>query len=151
MEDFVINIQVRWADLDPNFHMLHSKYYDLGAQSRITYLVAKGITPAFMKQHNIGPIIFREECIFKREISFGDDITINVKIQKMTEDCSRWTMVHEIWKNADTLAAITTCDGAWMNTALRKLAVPPLAVAKVFENAPRTEDFMIYSKETNNK
>lgn len=146
MEDFIIKIQVRWADLDPNFHMLHSKYYDLGAQSRISYMVAKGITPAFMKQHDIGPIVFREECIFKREIGFGDDITVNVRMKKITADCSRWTMVHEVYKNGDTLAAFMTCDGAWMNTVLRKLAVPPQEIVNVFEHAPRTTDFIIYSK-----
>lgn len=151
MKDFIINVQVRWADLDPNFHMLHSKYYDLGAQSRISYMVANGITPAVMKEHKIGPIIFREECIFKREIAFGDEITINVRMKKMTEDASRWTMIHEIWKNNDTLSALMTCDGAWMNTELRKLAIPPMLVQKIFENAPKTDDFIIYSKATASK
>jgi len=29
---------------------------------------------------------------------------------------SRWTMIHEIWKNNDTLGAIVTIDGAWIDT-----------------------------------
>ncbi len=148
MKEFIKKLEVRWADLDPNFHMLHSKYYDLGASCRMAYLVEKGITPSFMKQHHIGPIIFREECIFKREISFGDEITVNVRMQKLMSDGSRWTMVHEVWKNGDTLAALMTCDGAWMNTQLRKLAIPPAEVMKIFEDAPRTKDFIEYTKET---
>ena len=147
MQPYIKTIEVRWADLDPNFHMLHSKYYDLGAYCRMSYLVEKGITPAFMKQHHIGPIIFREECIFKREIGFEDKISINVKIQKINHDCSRWSMVHEIWKNEHTLAAVITCDGAWMDTKLRKLAIPPAEVQKTFEEAPRTDDFIFYKKE----
>ncbi len=151
MKEYAKKIEVRWADLDPNFHMLHSKYYDLGAYCRMSYLVENGITHEFMKQHNIGPIIFREECIFKKEISFADEIMANVKIQKVSSDAARWTMVHEIWKNGNTLAAHMTCDGAWMDTILRKLAVPPAFVLKIFEDAPKTEDFIIYTKETRNK
>jgi acyl-CoA thioester hydrolase len=148
MKEFLKKIEVRWADLDPNFHMLHSKYYDLGASCRMAYLVEHGITPAFMKQHNIGPIIFREECIFKKEISFGDEIVVNVKLQKLSSDGARWSMVHEVWKNGNTLAAQMTCDGAWMDTVIRKLAVPPASVMNIFEDAPRTDDFIIYTKET---
>lgn len=147
MKEYNKSIEVRWADLDPNFHMLHSKYYDLGATCRMAFLTENGITPAFMKQHHIGPIIFREECIFKREISFGDEIVVNVRVQKMTEDGSRWTMTHEVWKNGDTLAALMTCDGAWMNTQLRKLAVPPASTLEIFKNAPKTDDFILIKKE----
>ncbi|MFT3911230.1 MAG: acyl-CoA thioesterase [Ferruginibacter sp.] len=151
MEQYTKKIEVRWADLDPNFHMLHSKYYDLGAYCRMSYLVEYGITPAFLKQNHIGPIIFREECIFKREINFGDEISINVKMQKVNHDASRWTMVHEIWKNGDTLAALITCDGAWMDTKLRKLAIPGKEIFKVFEEAPRTNDFIMQAKEEDKK
>jgi acyl-CoA thioester hydrolase len=147
MQQYIKKVEVRWADLDPNFHMLHSKYYDLGAYCRMSYLVEKGITPAFMKQHHIGPIIFREECIFKREIGFEDDISINVKIQKLNYDCSRWSMVHEIWKDGNTLAAVITCDGAWMDTKLRKLAIPPMEIREIFEAAPKTGDFIFNKKE----
>ncbi|MBI1782589.1 MAG: thioesterase, partial [Sphingobacteriales bacterium] len=38
-------VEVRWADLDPNFHVLHSKYYDFGAYIRMSYLTENGITP----------------------------------------------------------------------------------------------------------
>ena len=31
------NIDIRWADLDPNFHVLHSKYLDFGAYCRMSF------------------------------------------------------------------------------------------------------------------
>jgi acyl-CoA thioester hydrolase len=60
---------------------------------------------------------------------------------KATADMSRWTMVHEVWKNGDTLSAIITIDGAWINTAIRKLATPPESFKQVFEQLNRTENF----------
>ncbi len=141
MNNFQKNIEVRWSDLDPNFHVVHSKYYDFGAYCRMAFLVENGLTPAFMKEQNIGPILFREECVFKREILFGDKVRIDVKVDKLTADFGRWTMIHEIYKNDETLAAVITADGAWLDTVVRKLAVPPKAISALFENAPRTETF----------
>ena len=141
MNNFIKNIEVRWADLDPNFHVVHSKYYDFGAYCRMAFLVENGLTPAFMQHEHIGPILFREECIFKREILFGDKVSINVKLDKLTADFGRWTMIHEIYKNDETLAAVITADGAWLNTTIRKLTLPPEVVISLFKSAPKSATF----------
>jgi len=143
MNNFIKSIEVRWSDLDPNFHVLHSKYYDFGAYCRMAFLVENGLSPAIMVEHKIGPILFREECVFKREIFFGDKVTVNVKVDKVTADFGRWTMIHEIYKNDETLAAIITADGSWLNTSIRKLTVPPAVVISLFEIAPKTASFKI--------
>jgi len=138
--------EVRWSDLDPNYHLRHSVYYDYGAYCRISFLNEHGITPQLMLQLNIGPIIFREECLFKREVKFGDTLMINLKLDKATPNISRWTMVHEIWKNGDELAAIVTVEGAWLDTVLRKLAKPPETFQAAFQQIPRTSAFEYIEK-----
>jgi acyl-CoA thioester hydrolase len=141
MKQYSKKLEIRWADLDPNFHVLHSKYYDFGAYCRMSFLTEHGITPAAMIENSIGPIIFREECIFKREIKFGDKLEVFLKLNKCNEDASRWSMVHELWINGNTLAALITIDGAWLDTKLRKLAEPP-GICKIGLNLiPKTDDF----------
>ena len=141
MPAFEKKIEIRWSDLDPNYHLRHSVYYDYGAYSRISFLNENGITPEILAQNNIGLIIFREECVFKREIKFGDELMVNVKLDKSVADISRWTMKHELWKNGIVLAAIIIVDCAWMNTAARKLSKPPETFKAAFEKIPRTESF----------
>jgi acyl-CoA thioester hydrolase len=141
MEKFELNVQIRWADLDPNFHLRHSVYYDWAAMCRIEYLNGMGLTPASMKSLHFGPIVFREECIFRKEIKFGDKISINLKLTKSKRDYSRWTIVHEIRKNNDILCAIVTIDGAWLNTVERKLFIPPAEVVHIFLQMPLDENF----------
>ncbi len=141
MQQYKKQLEIRWADLDPNFHVLHSKYYDFGAYCRMAFLTEQGITPAMMIENNIGPIIFREECIFKKEIKFGDELEVFLKLSKCNEDASRWSMVHELWINGDTLAAIITIDGAWLDTKHRKLAKPPEICKTGLNLIPKTEDF----------
>ena len=137
MDNYAKKIEIRWSDIDPNFHLRHSVYYDFGAFVRISFLAEHGLTTAHMQEHHIGPILFREECVFKREIHFNDAVSVNVKLLKATPDMGRWTMVHEIWKNEDTLSAVLTIDGAWIDTEVRKLAVPPEEFRKVFELIPK--------------
>lgn len=134
-------VEIRWADLDPNFHVLHSKYYDFGAYVRMSFLTENGITPEALSKFNIGPIIFREECIFRREIKFKDAVKITLVLAKARKDVSRWTMKHEIFLNDHTVAAQITLDGAWMDTAIRKLATPPEAFIESFNALPKSHDF----------
>ncbi len=143
MNEFISNVEIRWSDLDPNFHLRHSVYYDFGAFSRIAFFTSNGITPQVMFQQNIGPILFREECIFKKEIRFEDKVTVNIKLSKTRPDYSRWTIVHGIFKNDDILAAIITVDGAWLDTQKRKLAIPPGVFNTTFEVIPKTENFQM--------
>jgi acyl-CoA thioester hydrolase len=133
--------EIRWSDLDPNYHVRHSAYYDYGAYSRISFFNEYGITTTSLMENNIGPILFREECVFRKEIKFGDEITINLRLDKASYDMSRWTIVHEIKKDGNILAAVMTVDGAWIDTQLRKLTKPPELFRKAFEQIPRTERF----------
>lgn len=141
MNDFIFPVNVRWSDLDPNFHVRHSVYYDWGAFCRISFLSAYGLGPDVLTQHHIGPILFREECVFRKEIVYGDTLTINLKLLKSKQDHSRWSIRHRIIKNNGVLAAILTVDGAWMNTLLRKLASPPEIALEVFNTMPKDEEF----------
>ena len=141
MEKFIKEIQIRWSDLDPNVHLRHSVYYDWGAFCRISFLDDHKLTTGLMQQLQIGPILFREECIFKREIRLGDEVTISLEVTKAKRDFSRWAIQHTIKKNADTIAALLTVEGAWLDTAKRKLAIPPKEVFDAFSQMPLDENF----------
>jgi acyl-CoA thioester hydrolase len=140
MEVFKMNVQLRWSDLDPNYHVRHSAYYDWGALCRIQFLNDFGLSTDVMAKLQFGPILFREECIFRKEIKLGDEVTINLGLLKSRKDFSRWSIQHEIFKG-DQLAAKLTVDGAWINMVLRKLATPPPEVAEVFNQMPKGEGF----------
>ena len=141
MNEFSRGVQLRWSDLDPNFHIRHSVYYDWGAFCRVEFLNAYGLNYQVMQELQFGPILFREECIFRREIRMGEDVRINLKIIRARKDYSRWSIHHEIIKADGSLCAVLTVDGAWMDVSKRKLASPPQKVHEVFEQMPRDEKF----------
>jgi acyl-CoA thioester hydrolase len=141
MEPFSMDLQIRWSDLDPNFHLRHSVYYDWGALCRVTFLTAHGLTADVMSRLQVGPILFREECIFRKEIRSGDAVAIDLTLLKARKDFSRWSIQHNIKKGEGVLSAQLTVDGAWLHTAHRKLAPPPEQVLTVFNEMAKAENF----------
>lgn len=147
---FSRTIQIRWSDIDANRHLRHSAYYDYGAALRIMFLAENGLTTNRMEELQIGPILFREEAIFKREIILEDVITVDVELSKATENFSRWSLRHNFVKADGTLAALVTIDAAWMDLVKRKLTVPDESIRHIFELTPKSSDFqlIISSKKT---
>ncbi len=114
MNAFAKDIQIRWSDLDPNFHLRHSVYYDWGAWCRVEFLNEHGLTADVMMELHFGPILFREECVFRKEIRSGDAVTIDLAVVKSRKDYSRWSIRHHVIKNGGELCAVLNVDGPKM-------------------------------------
>ncbi|OCB78805.1 acyl-CoA thioesterase [Flavobacterium crassostreae] len=141
---FQKQLSFRWSDLDPNFHVRHSAYYDFGAQHRIEILEKLGLTMNVLQTNHFGPILFREECVFRKEIKLSDTIFIHTTVSKMKTDASRWSIVHQFKTAEDQLYATITVDGAWMDTKLRKIANPTPEIAlQALRDFPKSDDFAL--------
>ncbi|HOO10209.1 MAG TPA: acyl-CoA thioesterase [Cyclobacteriaceae bacterium] len=141
MGKFVVPIQIRWSDIDQNRHLRHSAYYDYGATVRMKFLNEGGLTTEKMEELQVGPILFREEALFKREITLEDKITVDVEICSAREDYSRWSLRHNFLKADGTVAAIINMDGAFLDLTKRKLTQPPDFVKEIFRSFQKSSDF----------
>lgn len=139
---FTLSIDVRWADLDPNGHVRHSVYYDWGATARLTFLERQGVGPAWMARNRIGPVLFREEARFLRELRFGDELHIDLRVVAASLDGRKWRMRHRILRGAEETSTLEV-DGAWIDLQARKIAVPPAELVRALDHLGRTEDFVI--------
>jgi acyl-CoA thioester hydrolase len=136
------HLSLRWSDLDANFHLRHSVYYDFGAQLRLDILNSLGLTIEIMREQHFGPVLLREECVFRREIRLNDHVVITAKLAKLSADASRWTIQHEFLSLNQKVLATLTVDGGWIDTNLRKFVTStPQIVKEVFESIPRAESF----------
>src|SRR5438094_509714 len=87
---FSQTIPLRWADLDPNGHARHSVYYDWAATVRLTFLEQKGLGLAWMTAHAIGPVLFREEARFLKELRLSDQVQIDLRLAAASPDGRKW-------------------------------------------------------------
>lgn len=142
---FEREIEVRWADCDANRHVRHSAYYDYGAHSRIRFFNELGYDSKKMDEIHMGPILFKEECSFIRELRAEDQIRVNLLKGKIAEDGSRWELHHEIYNGEGVKSAHITISGAWMDLQKRRLMIPPAELAKELHKLPEGEAY-IYKK-----
>lgn len=131
---------IRWADLDANIHMRHSAYNDYAAQTRLLFMAENGFGMEWFKEHNVFPVLFREETIFLKEIQGNETIRIDVVLLKMSTDGSRWSIMNHFYKETGILAAKLTVDGAWMDTVTRKLKSPPNNLMHLFDKLVKSDD-----------
>ncbi len=137
-------ISIRWSDLDPNFHLRHSVFYDFAAQQRVEILSSIGLTMSKFQEMKMGPVIFREEAIFRREIKMGDPITLEVYLSKMSKDGTKWSFEHRFVNEMGKLMATLHVDGSWIDIVARKLYKDiPQDLLQSFIDFPRTENFQM--------
>lgn len=138
---FVQPIVLRWSDIDANRHLRHSAYYDFAAAMRMNLLSGMGLTTSKLEELQVGPILFREEGMFRREIRLEDQVLIDVHLLKSTRDYSRFSLRHTLTKDGGTLAATISVDIAWIDLVKRKLTVPDAFMRSIFEKFPRVPEF----------
>lgn len=126
-----------WAQIDGNMHMRHSAYADFATQARMFELGKLGITTDDFLHYRLGPILFREETIYLKEVKVGDTITVIVAMTKCLPDSSRWTIRHELYRADGLKCAEVIIDGAFMGMETRKLIVPPAEFAAKFAQLPQ--------------
>ncbi|SFP78211.1 thioesterase family protein [Hymenobacter arizonensis] len=134
-----VTYRTRWADMDPNGHMRHSAYADYAADHRVVMLARWGFGVARFAELRLGPILFREETKYLKEIGIGEEIRVDGRLASASADGSRWTIVHTIYKADGRVAATVTVDGAWIDLDRRKLTTPPAELAAEFSNMPAYE------------
>lgn len=141
MSEFQRTYRVIWANLDPNRHMRHTAYNDFAAQARVEFFTENGLSIEDLVKMGIGPILFREDTRFLREVGMNELITVGFAVKKARKDGSKWSIRHNIIKESGELSCTIDVEGAWLDLVKRKVSVPPKELIDIMLNAPRTEDF----------
>lgn len=115
MNEYSKTFELRWSDVDANQYVMHSKYYEPGAHCRMCFMFLHGVNSELFQKEMMGPILFREECIFKKELNAAEIVTVNLVVTTSRRDGSRWSVMHEIKKQDGTIAAVMYADLAWMD------------------------------------
>ena len=139
--DFQIAFKTRWSDFDANRHMRHTAYNDYAAEVRVRYFKQQGFSLDDFAKENLGPILFKEETTFFKEIHIGEDISINLKLKAVSKNSERWKLEHHVYNETGKLAAEILVYGAWIDLAKRKLAIPSKKFNNLFLALEKTAEF----------
>ncbi len=136
-----ITFKTIWANFDPNRHMRHSAYSDYAAEVRVRFFNKHHLSIEEFARLNIGPVLFKEEISYRKEIRMGSDIKVDMLLTAASPKLERWEFTHHIYNENDELAAIVKVYGAWIDLVKRKLTVLPPEVYEKLANLPKSPDF----------
>lgn len=140
---FVYEAKVMWSMVDANRHLRHSAYADFAAQARVEVLDYFNLTADVFIEHNLGPVLFREELIYMREIRPSEQIKITTELSKSNADASRWSFRHTVYNQRGKFAATINIDGAWIDIKHRKLTTLPKEFSEKLNQIPKTTDYQL--------
>jgi acyl-CoA thioester hydrolase len=135
-------IEVIWADMDPNQHMRHTSYSQYAAHTRISFFNDMGFSLTKLAEMGLAAVLLREQTTYIREVQMHEKISINVELLKSTEDYSKYTIVQNICKENKKLAAKVIIDGTWIDMKKRNVVSPfPEIIEAVIKKLPMHPDF----------
>lgn len=141
LPSFEEKFTVRWSDLDANRHVRNTVFSEFATHTRFRLLESLGFAQPRFESLRFGPVMFREEIRYRRELLFGDQVTVNVLFAGLSEDGSQWRVHQEVSRGNGKQAAVLTIDGAWIDLDTRKLVAPPVELRDLLRSFSRTADF----------
>ncbi len=141
MSSFTFNITTRWSDMDANGHVRNTAFSDFGTQGRIAFLNEYGITMDFWQKLNIGPVLVREELLYKRELRMLDKVTVTCEVRKASRDYKKFVIVQHILNAENKEAAQITTESLWIDMTSRRVVCPPPEMLERMQQMPTSPDF----------
>jgi len=139
---FNCRFEVRWADLDGNRHVRNTAFSEYASHTRFQLLAAHGFTPEKLEALRFGPVMMREEIRYRREVLFGDTLSVNVRCAGLSPDGSHWLVRQEVRRSDGKDAAILVIQGSWIHLDSRKSIAPPQELSTLLPELPRADDFV---------
>lgn len=143
MKNVFFEGRVLWSQIDANMHLRHSAYADFAAQARLQILESLGFNARLLEELKIGPILFREELIYMREVRPSDTVKVTCELTHCRRDGSRWSFTQALYRGDGVQAAQINVQGAWVDMVKRKLASLPTEWASKFLEIPKSENFIL--------
>ncbi len=140
---FQQRFSVRWSDLDANRHVRNTIFSEFSTHTRFRLLEANGFSQERFEELRFGPVMFREEIHYRRELLFGEEVSVSAQAAGLSEDGSHWRVHQEVKRADGKTAAVLRIDGAWIHLDTRKLIAPPAELFELLHNLRRTDDFEV--------
>jgi acyl-CoA thioester hydrolase len=93
-----------------------------------------GMTPGWFQKHKIGPVLFKEETEYKKEVHMGQRLRVTVDSAAPTEFSKSVQLIQYVYTEEGELSAIHRCVVAWMSLEKRKVIELPDQIKRTLPN-----------------
>lgn len=145
---FYKEFEVRWSDLDANRHLANSAYMNFMSHTRMAYLQSHGFHYEEMAAMNIGPVIFREDLFYFKEVMGGQKVFVTLELKGLSNDGMFFEFLHGMYNKEGEQHLRAELMGAFIDLKSRKLTtLPNDLIKKTFDDLQKTENFRVLTKE----
>jgi len=133
--------RVGWGDLDSNHHMANTAFLDHAADTRILFFAQHGFPVSRFAAERIGPVIVREELVYRKELRLMDEFSVDVELFGLSSDGTRISLGNTFRTPEGEVAALVRSEGLWFDLDKRRPRVPPPELDAVQRMMPRGEGY----------
>ncbi|MGA8603826.1 MAG: thioesterase family protein [Thermoplasmata archaeon] len=133
--------RVSWGHVDGNAHMANTAFLDRAADTRLLFFAEHGFPAARFLSERIGPVIGREELVYRKELRLLDEFAVSLEMVGLSADGVRFEICNTFLNGAGELTATVTSEGVWFDLDQRRPRAPPPELDSVQREMPRSERF----------
>lgn len=140
---FEKQFEAGWRHVDANGHVANTSYVEFAVDMRVAFFASCGFPPQNFLKQGFGPVIKSDFVEYFRELMMLEKFTVTIENGGFSEDCSRFRVVNNIYKEGRIPSARITSIGGWLDLNERKLVAPPDILRDAWQQLPKTEDFEV--------
>ena len=140
-DHFEHRFRVGWSGLDANHHMGNNSYLDRAHDTRMLFFAQKGFTMARFAAERFGPVVVRDELVYRKELRLLDEFTVDFELAGLSADGVRFRVRNTFRNVASEVAAAVTSEGVWFDLERRRPRAPPPELDGLMRALRRTDDF----------
>lgn len=143
---FFKEFEIRWSDLDANWHLADAAYINFGSHTRMAYLAEAGFGQKALALHTLGPVAFYEHMYFFKEVFPGKPIKVSLQFEGMSEDGQFFEFHHNFYDSYGKNIARCEMMGGWIDLTQRKLTPLPPPLLEALKKLPKSPTFKVLTK-----
>lgn len=147
----MIQVDIRWSDLDANRHLANSSFLNFMSHARLKFMKKYHLDQRDMVRHNLGPVLFYEHVYYFKEVLPDDRIFVDVELKGMSKNGSFFQFEHNIYDQNGGNKARCNLMGAWIDLKKRKITGLPEEFLHHFHKMEKSEDFKMLTREDTRK
>ena len=86
---FEIAFEVGWFDCDANRHLKNTAFLEYAIEARFRYFHEHGFPASAFAEHQIGPVVVKDEITYKRELHLLDKFRVQFLSAGINESGTR--------------------------------------------------------------
>ena len=115
---FIYRISPLWSDMDALGHINNAAYFTYFEQTRIAWLEQAGLLHYLNGRSDIGPVVVKTECRYKKAVVYPADLTISMSIGNVGR--SSFTTEYEIRNDVGDICTIGSAVTVWIDYKAEK-------------------------------